>query len=111
MSQEDSQTSSDPVDTMNLGSLPVLSKSPDVPENDNQNDQEMALILFPYQVEKIRTLIMLLAQYRDLLQRLGGGPEAGPGLIDSFDWRSQLQYGYKQEEKEIEVKVGSVKTS
>ncbi|KAK7479591.1 hypothetical protein BaRGS_00029140 [Batillaria attramentaria] len=107
-SDVDKASQAAPVDTMNI-SLPVLKEAEDVADGDDrkgdledEGQEELKLMLFPSQIQKLTSLIAYLSHLRDLLQRLiEMSPRQSPGM--SFDWRSQLLYSFSEENRSVTV--------
>ena len=69
---------------------------------------ELKLMLFPSQIQKISNLIALLAHQRDVMRRFVETVDNGAvksSLLESFDWKSQLQYQWNESNLAINVKV------
>ena len=101
-------TTAEPVDTMNLGMLPLVVKKEEESEEEEEADQsEPRLMLFPSQIHKISNLIALLAHQRDLLQRFGEliEDDASGKIAESLEWRSQMQYLFDKESRIVQAKV------
>ena len=100
----------EPVDTMNLSAMPIIEKKEETKViQDEVDPTELRLMLFPSQIQKISSLIALMAHQRDLLQRLqvalqssGGGP-----LMEGLEWKSQLQYVFEADTNSITIRVGA----
>lgn len=70
---------------------------------------ELRLMLFPSQIQKISSLIALMAHQRDLLQRLNAAQEfAKESLAEHFMWKAQMQYSYVEDKKSANVTVSRV---
>ena len=101
-------TTAEPVDTMNLGMIPIVVKKEEESEEEEEDEQsDLRLTLFPSQIHKISNLIALLAHQRDLLQRLGEMKEdnANGKIAESLEWRSQMQYLFDTESRIVQAKV------
>lgn len=95
---------------MNISALPVVSQKTEESDPTVQLDEvdpvELKLMLFPSQIHKIASLIALICHQRDLLQRLqqlhlASNVAAG----DHFEWKSQLHYSFKEEERGVQIQV------
>ncbi len=97
-------TTTEPIDTMNLGDLPLVIKKEEEEEEEEEVDPtEIKLVLFPSQIHKISSLIALMAHKRDLLERLQKLPQGE--IAKSIDWKSQLQYQFDKANHGVQVKV------
>ncbi|KAL5020323.1 hypothetical protein ScPMuIL_003215 [Solemya velum] len=95
----------EPVDTMNILDmpLPTAKKEEEVEEVVEEDTlQDVKLMLFPSQIQKLSTLLALLAHLRDLLQRLSNLKQ--PSVSQSLLWKAQLQYSYKRDSQSVTVK-------
>jgi dynein heavy chain len=95
---------------MNLGSIPVSSsRERDQKQPVHQIDSsQLKLMLFPGQIQKISSLIALLAHQRELMTRLDQRhQDSNLSLVDDFMWKSQLQYYFTNDTKQVPVKVSS----
>ena len=104
-------TTTEPVNTMNLGTLVLMMKKDEESEEEEDADQgDARLMLLPSQIHKISNLIALLAHQRDLLQRFAKLKEESPGdkIAESMDWKSQMQYLFDTESRIVQAKVNCV---
>ncbi|XP_023931015.1 dynein beta chain, ciliary-like [Lingula anatina] len=95
-----------PVDTMNLTNMDliIVKKEQEEAIEEEIDPTELKLMLFPSQIQKISSLISLLARQRDLLERLSKKAESSnTNMMDSFDWQSQLRYTFEAEGRNIKI--------
>ena len=105
----DRPLTAEPVDTMNLGDIPnkpSREKRTPSQQEEEVDRTELKLLLFPGQVSKIASLIALMAQQRDLCERLQSHVDMGSGdVTQSFTWLSQLKYDFITGDVEVPIKV------
>ena len=101
-------TTTEPVNTMNLGSVVLMMKKEVESEEEEDADQtDLRLTLLPSQIHKISNLIALLAHQRDLLLRLAELRRSGFNgkIAESLEWKSQIQYLFDTESRIVQAKV------
>lgn len=95
---------------MNI-TLPALKEKNeyDLIDGGKEEEEDMKLMLFPSQIQKLTSLLSLLAHLRDLLQRLiAATPQQPPSTC--FDWKSQLLYAFTEENHGASISVRISKT-
>ena len=103
----DPQTTTVSLDPLVVRTRHPSSKPPEVEESIEESEStELKLMLFPAQIQKISSLISLLAHQRELLSYLGQHhkDQSGP-LAEDFLWKSQLQYSFTEDTKQVPIKV------
>lgn len=90
---------------MNITAAAALSMKQEEKEQEEEkiDPMELKLLLFPGQIQKLSSLLALLAHLRDFIERIvdsDAGAEA-----NSFDWSAQLRYYFNKDNKSISVKV------
>ncbi|KAK2150971.1 hypothetical protein LSH36_380g01022, partial [Paralvinella palmiformis] len=106
---DDPQTTTVALDPLVLRTRHPSSKPPEEEESIHETDSsELKLMLFPAQIQKISSLISLLAHQRELLSYINHHHKDNGGLlIDDFLWKSQLQYSFIEDTKQVPIKVSS----
>ncbi|KAK3108743.1 hypothetical protein FSP39_014630 [Pinctada imbricata] len=103
-SLQEPQTS-EPIDTMNILAAPItaMKRSEEVEQEEEPLDLlELRLMLFPSQIQKLTSLLSLLAHLRDFMERMI--EIESKEAISSFDWNAQLRYYFNKDNKSITVK-------
>ncbi|KAL3885754.1 hypothetical protein ACJMK2_025795 [Sinanodonta woodiana] len=109
--KEDSQSlvepqTMEPIDTMNLsGAQPLVKKEAVVAESEEtikMQNAEVRLMLFPSQIQKLNSLLALMAHQRDLVEKLLDTENDLPA--ESLTWRTQLQYSFIKDTRTVPVK-------
>lgn len=98
----------EPIDTMNIINMPLPTiKAKQEEEAAKQEEpidnSELRLMLFPSQIQKLTSLLALMAHLRDFLERMIEAENND--AIGTFQWSSQLRYYYNKDNKGVTVKV------
>ncbi|KAK6172547.1 hypothetical protein SNE40_016179 [Patella caerulea] len=90
-------------DSKSTEAKPVTVSTGEVVDEVDKVPEDLRLLLFPCQIDKLTSILALLAHQRDMISRLiDVSRNASPAK--SFDWRSQLQYSYLTDNKTVKVK-------
>lgn len=97
----------EPIDTMNIITAPTITSITKEEEEKKEetpvDNSEVKLMLFPSQIQKLSSLLALLAHLRDFIERMI--ENENDQLTSSFDWRSQLKYTFDKDNKSVPIKV------
>ncbi|XP_052060514.1 uncharacterized protein LOC127700861 isoform X4 [Mytilus californianus] len=94
----------EPIDTMNITAAAAMELRQEETEIEEEkiDPSELKLLLFPGQIQKLSSLLALLAHLRDFIERImesDAGAEA-----NSFDWSAQLRYYFNKDNRSITIK-------
>ncbi|XP_056010102.1 uncharacterized protein LOC125667097 [Ostrea edulis] len=97
----------EPIDTMNIINMPLPTiKAKQEEEAAKQEEpidnSELRLMLFPSQIQKLTSLLALMAHLRDFMERMIEAENND--AIGTFQWSSQLRYYYNKDNKGVTVK-------
>ena len=98
----------EPIDTMNILNMPLPTiKTTQEEEAAKQEEPfdniELKLMLFPSQIQKLTSLLALMAHLRDFMERMIEAENND--AFSTFQWNSQLRYYYNKDTKGVTVKV------
>ncbi|XP_069115919.1 uncharacterized protein [Argopecten irradians] len=97
----------EPVDTMNILAAPPITtynKKEEAKEEAPQGDTaDMKLMLFPSQIQKLTSLLALLAHVRDFLERMIEADDTA--ALSGFEWRSHLRFYFSKDNRAVNVKT------
>lgn len=101
------------LDTMNLNALPTAAQ-PKVKEavsevvEEEIESEDLKLILFPSQIQKVSSLITVIAQQREKLTVLQDELDKLSQkalLSETLAWRAQFHYNFDEDTHDVHVKV------
>nr|XP_022320176.1 dynein beta chain, flagellar outer arm-like isoform X6 [Crassostrea virginica] len=97
----------EPIDTMNILNMPLPTiKTTQEEEAAKQEEPfdniELKLMLFPSQIQKLTSLLALMAHLRDFMERMIEAENND--AFSTFQWNSQLRYYYNKDTKGVTVK-------
>lgn len=98
----------EPIDTMNILNmpLPTIKTTQEVEAaklEEPIDNSELKLMLFPSQIQKLTSLLALMAHLRDFMERMIEAENND--AFSTFQWNSQLRYYYNKDTKGVTVKV------
>lgn len=98
----------EPIDTMNILNmpLPTIKTTQEVEAaklEEPIDNSELKLMLFPSQIQKLTSLLALMAHLRDFMERMIEAENNN--AFSTFQWNSQLRYYYNKDTKGVTVKV------
>lgn len=98
----------EPIDTMNILNmpLPTIKTTQEVEAAKMEepiDNSELKLMLFPSQIQKLTSLLALMAHLRDFMERMIEAENND--AFSTFQWNAQLRYYYNKDTKGVTVKV------
>eukprot|EP00105_Crassostrea_gigas_P044993 XP_019929141.1 PREDICTED: dynein beta chain, ciliary isoform X4 [Crassostrea gigas] len=97
----------EPIDTMNILNmpLPTIKTTQEVEAAKMEepiDNSELKLMLFPSQIQKLTSLLALMAHLRDFMERMIEAENND--AFSTFQWNAQLRYYYNKDTKGVTVK-------